>query len=101
MTPNQIAQAAEKLANARLENKRIERLSGELRPQDRETAVAIQDELAKLVGHIDPTASRTVDMLLPSSTSSAAYAATTSGDVGSGNCSSRSHQSRNLRYWPA
>ena len=51
MTPNQIAQAAEKLANARLENKRIERLSGELRPQDRETAVAIQDELAKLMGH--------------------------------------------------
>ena len=51
MTPNQIAQAAEKLANARLENKRIERLSGELRPQDRETAVAIQDELAKLIGH--------------------------------------------------
>ena len=51
MTPNQIAQAAEKLANTRLENKRIERLSGELRPQDRETAVAIQDELARLMGH--------------------------------------------------
>ena len=51
MTPNQIAQAAEILAKAQLEHKRIERLSGELRPQDRKTAVAIQDELARLIGH--------------------------------------------------
>ena len=50
MTPNQIAQAAEKLANARLENERIGRLSGELRPQDRRAAVAIQDEMARLIG---------------------------------------------------
>ena len=51
MTPNQIAQAAEILAKAQLEHKRIERLSGELLPQDRKTAVAIQDELARLIGH--------------------------------------------------
>ena len=50
MTPNQIAQAAEILAKAHLEHKKIERLSGELRPQDRKTAVAIQDELARLIG---------------------------------------------------
>ena len=51
MTPSQITQAAEILAKAQLEHKRIERLSGELRPQDRKTAVAIQDELARLIGH--------------------------------------------------
>ncbi len=51
MTPNQITEAAEKLAEAWVENKTIDLLSGELRPQDRKTAVAIQDELAKKIGH--------------------------------------------------
>ena len=51
MTPDQIAQAAEIIADSWRENKTIERLSGELRPQDQKTAVAIQDELARLIGH--------------------------------------------------
>ena len=51
MTPNQIAQAAEKIAKARLENKTIELLTGKLCPQDYKTAVAIQDELVRLIGH--------------------------------------------------
>ena len=50
MAPDQIAQAAGKLARSWQENKTIERLSGEHCPQDLETAVAIQDELARLIG---------------------------------------------------
>ena len=38
MTPDQIAQASEIIADSWRENKTIERLSGELRPQDQKTA---------------------------------------------------------------
>lgn len=50
MTPDQIARAAGKLATSWRENKTIERLSGENCPQDLEAAIAIQDELARLIG---------------------------------------------------
>ncbi len=50
MTPDQIAPAAEILAKSWQENETIERLSGEHCPQDLEAAVAIQDELARLIG---------------------------------------------------
>ena len=51
MTKEQIAKAAEQLAKAWRENHPIERLSNDLIPSNRETAVAIQDELAKRIGH--------------------------------------------------
>ncbi|MXX53992.1 MAG: hypothetical protein F4Z35_08775, partial [Dehalococcoidia bacterium] len=50
MAPDHIARAAGKLAGSWQENEIIERLSGELCPQDLEAAIAIQDELARLIG---------------------------------------------------
>ena len=50
MAPDHVAQAAGILARSWRENKIIERLSGESCPQDLEAAIAIQDELARLIG---------------------------------------------------
>ena len=49
MTKDQIVKAAEQLAQAWRANQTIEPFSGDLVPKNRETAVAIQDELAKQI----------------------------------------------------
>ena len=49
MTKDQIVKVAEQLAQVWRANQTIERFSGDLVPKNRETAVAIQDELAKQI----------------------------------------------------
>ena len=50
MNRNEVVASGELLAKAWLENQTIDRLSGALLPRDRESAIAVQDEMTKQIG---------------------------------------------------